>query len=148
MEQQKIREYIAKVAGNTLRDVNLICEMLAFDFGGYSIHAQCFTRIVCEGKILLTNLDYQSFDGVTAENNDEWYNMSIYKSKIVNNKVKRIELTATNDLMIYLDSGVQIQMFVSNSEPHYGEDEEQWRLICDKEDCHIVINSKTIDYLN
>lgn len=153
MTQDKIKAYLKQLVGTTLHDVRLACEMIVLDFGKFGVHTQCFTRIIEANKILLTTLDYQSWDGVDDQNNDEWYNLAQYKSRIVNNKVTAVELTELNDLLIWLENNIHIQAFILNGPAHYCEDEddEQWRLIIDgekeNENIHIVINRKTVDFL-
>ena len=83
MNLQNLKEYLQILVGKTLEDVNLACEMIMFTFGNVDIHAQCFTRIIYKNNVLLTTLDYQNWDGVTDTNNDEWFNLSQNKDKLV-----------------------------------------------------------------
>ena len=147
MVQQKIKASMEQLVGKTLQKFNLACEMMMFNFEGVCIHAQCFTRILYKNDILLTTLDYQNWDGVTDTNNDEWYNLELHKDKIINNKIEKIEFTPTNDLLIWLENDIRIQMFISNGTPHYGEDNEQWRFFIydDEQQPHTVIYSQTIE---
>ncbi|MBQ8351267.1 MAG: hypothetical protein IJY20_04395 [Clostridia bacterium] len=141
-----VKEAMEQLKGRTLQDIHLMCEMLVFDFGDCAIHAQCFTRIVKGNAVLLTTLDYQNWDGETAENNDEWYHLKKYKACIIHHMVREIEWTATADLLLYLENDICIQLYVSNGLPHYVEDNEQWRVIWNKENHHIVVNRKEIVY--
>ena len=145
MNRQKIIEYLDSLIGRTLENISLSCEMMMFKFGEISIHSQCFTRIIYKDQILLTTFDYQNQDGVTSTNNDEWYNLSRHKELITCNKVVSADLSDTRDVIIRLGNDVLIQIFVSNSQPHYMEDSEQWRIFEKNKDVpHIVVYSNSI----
>lgn len=143
MNEQKIKDYLELLIGRNLDDLNLACEMMMFTFGDISLHSQCFTRIVHKDSVLLTTLDYQNWDEITDKNNDEWYNLSLYKGLIINNKVIETELTPAKDVFIRLQNDVSIQIFFSNGAPHYAEDCEQWRIFVNTDDSipHTVIYS-------
>ncbi len=128
MNRQKIKDYLKELDGRTLDDLNLACEMMMFCFGDICIHSQCFTRIIRKEQILLTTLDFQNWDGENDKHNDEWYNLSLNKDLIINNKVIKTQLSDTNDLFIWLENGICVQIFISNSCPHYVIDREQWRI--------------------
>ena len=147
MLKNKLKESVEKLVGKTLSDLNLACEMIMLDFEGCHIHSQCFTRIIYNNDIILTTLDYQNWDGINNQNNDEWYNLSKHKNLIVNNKVKKSKLTPTNDLLIELENNVQIQLYVSNGLTHFEEEQEQWRYfkISKEDEPHIVIYSTKIE---
>ena len=146
MERKIIKNYLELLIGRSLDSVNLACEMLMFAFGDISLHSQCFTRIMLKERVLLTTLDYHNWDGETDTNNDEWYNLSRYKNSIINNKVVKAELTETNDVFIWLENDIQIQMFIANGSPHYEEDNEQWRIFenNNEDSSHIVVYSESI----
>ena len=145
MSRQRMTDYVSLLQGKNLDYLNLACEMMMFTFGDIAIHSQCFTRILCKERVLVTTLDYQNWDGIDEENNDEWYNLSLNKHAIINNKVLKTQLTSTNDLFIWLENDIQLQIIVSNSSPHYGEDYEQWRIFkIDRKDPHIVVYSNSI----
>jgi len=128
MEHEKLKAYFEALVGKTLTDLNTVCEMFCFMFEDICINSQCFTRILHKEQVLLTTTDYQSWDGVTDKNNDQWYNLSLYKDLIVNTKCSKAELTDTNDAFILTENDIRIQIFISNGAPHYGEDTEQWRI--------------------
>ena len=67
----KLNEHLQAILGKRLDALNMACEMMMFSFEEYELHAQCLTRIMCENDILVTTLDYQSWDGEAEENNDE-----------------------------------------------------------------------------
>lgn len=127
MNSSELEKTVAKIAGLRLDEVWCACEMLMFRFAQYSLHAQCPTRIIGKGDILLTTLDYQSWDEKTDSNNDEWYNLEKYKSVIVGGKVRSVKINPLYDLTIELDNDVIIQCFVGNGYAHYGEEREQYR---------------------
>ena len=94
------------ILGKKLDDLNLVCEMMMFSFGKLELHAQCFTRIVKNGDILATTQDYQSWDGATDTNNDEWYFIKQYKDEIIGGAVQSIQISPAKDVLIKLDNGV------------------------------------------
>ena len=146
MKRQVMKNYLDSLTGKFLDSLNLACEMMMFTFGNIAIHSQCFTRIMLKEQVLLTTLDYQNWDGENDENNDEWYNLSLYKNLITNNRVTKTLLTSTNDVFIWLENDIAIQMFISNGSSYYGEDREQWRIfdIDNKESPHVVVYSNSI----
>ena len=146
MSRQKIKDYLKELDGRNLDDLNLACEMMMFCFGDISIHSQCFTRIIRNEQILLTTSDYQNWDGENEKHNDMWYNLARHIDLIINKKVIETQLTDTNDLLIWLENDVCIQMFISHSCPHYGDDREQWRIFRqgNVDVPHTVVYSQTV----
>ena len=142
-----LNEYLRAIEGTCLDDLNLACEMMTFSFGDYELHAQCFTRIVGENDILVTTADYQNWDGATEANNDEWHFVAKYKSQIVGGVVESVQVSAVHDVMIWLDNGVRIELFITNGYSHYGEDQEQWVFFKREDDSYpfITVNGKTVD---
>ena len=126
--------------------MNLACEMMMFGFGDFALHAQCFTRIIRGGDILASTLDYQNWDGETDTNNDEWYFVEKYRPEIIGGRVTNVEISPVNDVLIELDNGVRIEIYVSNGFFHYGEDREQWVFFKPEDESHpfISVNSKSI----
>lgn len=162
MNSEELQKIIEKIVGLRLNTVNCVCEMLVFDFTNdevtYAIHSQCLTRIIKNDDILVTTLDYQSWDMKEDENNDEWYNLKIYKSVIENGIVTSVKLNSLYDLIITLDNGIIIQFYIKNSYAHYDEEKEQYRFFeVDKDENikenkklppHYVIYSKYIEIVN
>lgn len=143
--REKIKTYLDQIIGRTLDKVGLACEMMSFNFGDIALHAQCFTRILHKGRILVTTTDYQSWDGVIDTNNDEWYNLALHRAMIENSKVIKTKLTSTNDVLIWLENDIHIQIFISNSAPHHTEALEQWRIFeRTTETPHIVVYSEGV----
>ena len=81
--QANLTKHLQVIGGKRLDAINLACEMMMFSFGEYELHAQCLTRIIRENDVLVTTLDYQSWDGETEENNDEWFFVEQNRDKIV-----------------------------------------------------------------
>lgn len=147
MLRQKLNQFLDNLIGKTLYDISLACEMMMFGFENRCIHSQCFTRIVLDGRILFTTLDFQNWDGVTDTNNDLWYNFAQNKSKLLGSKICKVELSETNDLFIWLENSAVIQMFFSNGAPHFETENEQWRVFekGETQKAHIVVYSNRIE---
>ncbi len=149
----KLEKLIKNIVGLKLNAIRCTCEMLMFDFGQYSLHAQCLTRIIKDDDILLTTFDYQSWDGKNEKNNDEYYNLTKYKSEIESGKVLAVEMNPLCDVIITLDNGVIIQIFIQNSYAHYDKESEQYRFFetadneteDEKLPPHYVVYSKHIE---
>ena len=123
----ELEKLIRKIVGLKLDAVGYACEMLMFHFEQYALHVQCLMRIVKDDDILLTTLDYQSWDGEHEENNDEYYNLAKYKTEIEGGKVLSVEVNSLCDVFITLDNGVRIQILIENGYAHYDEENEQYR---------------------
>jgi hypothetical protein len=148
MENNEIRAYLEKMKFCRLTRIRCACEMLVFDFGPCGLHAQNFTRVVKNGKILLTTLDYQSWDRENDENNDEWRNLDRYRDEIVGGVVSDVRLNELNDLTVTLDNGVTIECFAANGETAYDEEREFWRALFDVDETivtHIVATNVSLD---
>ena len=141
------------IVGLKLNAIRYACEMLMFDFERYTIHSQCLTRIIKDDDILLTTLDYQSWDGEHEENNDEYYNLAKYKSEIEGGKVLSVEVNPLCDVIIALDNEITIQILIQCSYAHYVEENEQDRFFKVSDDetenkklpPHYVVYSKHIE---
>lgn len=125
--RKRVNEYLNKPNNCKLNSLKLACDMMVFDFGNIGLHCQGLTRIIKDNVILLTTLDYQSWDGDKNENNDEWFLYDKYKDSIIGGIVLKIDITSTFDLKIILDNGFIIESLISNGYNHYGEENEQWR---------------------
>lgn len=146
---KNINEYLETFIGKELLDINLVCEMMCFNFGEMHFHAQGFTRVLQNDEILVTTLDYQHWDEKDDKNNDEWINMAQFKKVILNNRIERFELMPINDIFIYLENGICVQSFNRNGPLHFGDCDEQWRFLIknNENDIHIVAQGKTIEFL-
>ena len=152
--KERLKQYLETFIGKELLNINLACEMMCFDFGNMSLHASSFTRVLKNNEVLVTTLDYQSWDGQVDTNNDLWRNVDKFKHLIIGNKIERIELSMVNDLFVYLENGIIIQSFAPNGSLHYSDYWEQWRFLVDldvKDDevepLHIVGEGKEISFL-
>lgn len=145
--QAKLNEHLQVIVGKQLDALNMVCEMMMFSFEKYELHAQCLTRIICENDILVTTLDYQSWDGEAAENNDEWYFVEQNRAKIVGGVVTSATVNALHDVSIVLDNSIKIELFVNNGYHHFDDEQEQWVFF--KHDDHscpfITVHNKTVD---
>ena len=122
----KLKEHIQAIVGKQLTGLNLACEMMMFSFGDYELHAQCFARIILDQELITTTLDYQSWDGENDCNNDEWFFTERYREQIVGGVVLDVEISPIHDLVIQMDNGIRIELFMANGLHHYGEEREQW----------------------
>lgn len=155
MNNSEFENIITKIIGIKLTRVHLACEMMLFNFEQYAIHSLCLTRIIKNNDILVTTLDYQSWDGECNENNDEWFNLDKFKSKIEGGKVIDIKMSPLKDLTITLDNDITIEILIQNSYSHYDDEQEQYRFFEVVEDDetdeqknmqpHYVVYSKHID---
>ena len=124
--QARLEEHLQIIIGKQLDALNMACEMMMFSFEKYELHTQCLTRIICDNDILVTTLDYQSWDGETEENNDEWYFVEQNRDKIVGGTVTSVNVNALHDITIVLDNSISIELFVKNGYQHFDDEQEQW----------------------
>ena len=127
MNNSEFKKIVSKIIGLHLTNVHLACEMMLFNFEQYSLHTQCLTRIIKNNDILVTTLDYQSWDGESSENNDEWFNLEKCKPEIEGGEVLDVKLSPLNDLIITLNNGITIEIFIQNSYAHFDDEHEQYR---------------------
>lgn len=127
----ELEKLISKIIDLRFTEVGWACDMLTFNFGGkgvdYAIHAQGFTRIIKNDNILVTTLDWQSWDGESEENNDYLCNLKRFKPNIEGGVVLSVEVNSLFDLAIKMDNGVTIQVFVGNGYQRYDDEWEQYR---------------------
>ena len=145
--QAELKEYLQAIVGQQLDGLNLACEMMMFSFGEYALHTQCLTRIICGNDILVTTLDYQSWDGEAEENNDEWYFVEQNRGKIVGGIVTSVNVNPLHDVMILLDNGIRIELFVGNGYHHFDDEHEQWVFFKRHDHSYpfITVYSKAVD---
>ena len=86
------------------------------------------TRIIKNGDILVSTLDYQSWDGVNSRSNDELKNIERFRKDIVGGAVVSADVNEVNDLRVTLDNGVIIECLIANGYVHYSNEREQWVL--------------------
>ncbi len=145
--QNKLNEHLQKIVGKRLDDLHLVCEMMAFSFGDYALHTLCHTRIISDNDILVTTLDYQSWDRQEDKNNDEWYFVEQYRDKIEGGIVTSVNVNSFHDVVIILDNGIRIEMYIKNGYHHFDDECEQWVFF--KVDDHsfpfVTVYNKTVD---
>ena len=145
--QNKLMEHLQVIIGTQLDALNMACEMMMFGFGKYALHTQCLTRIICENDILVTTLDYESWDRKSEENNDEWYFVEQYRDKIVGGTATSVSVSTLHDVEIILDNGIKIELFIKNGYHHFEDEHEQWVFF--KRHDHsfpfITVYGKTVD---
>ena len=126
---REINEFINRWVGKKLESINNICEMLDIGFSdNLVLHGMGLTRIFINDDLLITTIDYNSWDEAEDKNNDEWFNTDKYKDQIIGGIVTSITISKANDLFIELDNGVRIECYIANAYPHYAEEFEQWVL--------------------
>ena len=126
---QDLRSFVQQLVGKQL--IQFLCEadILEFIFSNdLVLHAMGFSRVISNGDILVTTMDYQSWDNLDSTHNDEWVNVDRYKEKIIGGSVLSASLNDVNDLRIVLDNNSIIECLIANSYPHYSEECEQWVL--------------------
>ena len=125
----EIDDFIGIWVGKRIESLNCACEILDVGFSGNLVlHGMGLTRVFLNDDLVITTLDYNSWDQINNENNDEWYNKDKYKDLIIGGIVTNISINKSNDLFIETDNGVRIECYVANAYPHYGEECEQWLL--------------------
>ena len=94
-----------------------------------SIHASCFVRIIDKERLLMTASDeFFTHDGFEKTTDDYEKlekeeriidpnsllakNLQTVRNNLTNCVVKRIKTTASNDLIIYFDNGIIIQLII------------------------------------
>ena len=142
-----LNNYLQSIIGTRWETLNFACEMMMFGFETYALHAQCFARIICGEEILVTTSDYQSWDGESEGNNDEWYFAEKYKSRITGGIVTAVNVTAFHDVEIVMENGVKIELFIQNGHHHFGGEQEQWVFFKPGDHAYpfITVYNKTVD---
>ena len=146
----KIKEFINLWVGKQVESMHCSCEILDFGFtGDLVLHGMGLSRVFLNDDLVITTIDYNSWDQKVSENNDEWYNTDKYKGQIIGGKVTNIEINKHNDLLIELDNGVRIECYIANAYPHYEEECEQWVLFEHTDDHSgrfLIASNKTIEF--
>ena len=145
--QARLEEHLQTIIGKQLDALNMACEMMMFSFEKYELHAQCLTRIISKKDVLVTTLDYQSWDGETEKNNDEWYFVEQNRGKIVGGTVTSVNVNALHDITIVLDNGISIELFVKNGYQHFDDEQEQWVFFKHHDHSYpfVTVCNKTVD---
>lgn len=143
-------QFVNSLMGKKLLSFCCECEILDFDFEPLVLHAMGCSRIIKNNDILVTTLDYQSWDQVESTNNDEWFNSRKFNSEITGGSVISVELSPWNDLRIKLDNGVTIECLIANAYPHFEEEMEQWVLFEHTKDysgTFLTVYNKSVDFV-
>ena len=122
------KEFAARLVGEKLFDITCEAEILDVQFGTLVLHGMGLTRIIKNGDILVSTLDYQSWDGVDSRSNDELKNIERFRKDIVGGAVVSADVNEVNDLRVTLDNGVIIECLIANGYAHYSDEREQWVL--------------------
>ena len=145
--QARLEEHLQIIIGKQLDALNMACEMMMFSFEKYELHSQCLTRIICKNDVLVTTLDYQSWDGEIEKNNDEWYFVEQNKDKIIGGTVTSVNVNALHDVTIVLDNSISIELFVKNGYHHFDDEQEQWVFFKHNDHSYpfITVYNKSVD---
>ena len=114
---ERVMEFVNSLVGRQLLYLCCEAEILDFGFGELVLHGMGCSRIIKNNDILVTTLDYQSWD--QAER---------FHDEILGGSVVSVRVSPWHDLCIQLDNGVMIECLVANAWPHYEEALEQWVL--------------------
>ena len=127
MDHEAVR-FVNLLVGKKLLHLCCEVEILDFDFAPLALHAMGCSRVIKDNDILVTTLDYQSWDQSESTHNDEWFNVERFRSEITGGTVLSVELSPCHDLRITLDNDVIIECLIANAYPHYDGELEQWVL--------------------
>lgn len=144
-------KFVNSLMGKKLVHFCCEAEILDFSFDPLTLHAMGFSRVIKNNDVLVTTLDYQSWDQIESTNNDEWFNMKRFNSEIVGGTAISVEMSAWHDLRIELDNGVTIECLIANAYPHYEEEFEQWVLFESTENpsetgTFLTVYNKSVDF--
>ena len=122
--------FVRQLIGRKVEHFCCEADILDFGFsGGFVLHAMGCSRVVQDNDILVTTIDYLSWDEKESTNNDEWYNMSRLRDRVIGGTAVSVLVSPLNDLKVRLDNGVTIECLIANAYPHFSDGEiEQWVL--------------------
>ena len=80
-------------------------------------------------------------------NNDEWYFVEKYESKIVGGIITSVNVTPLYDVVITMDNGVRIELYINNGYHHFDSKHEQWVFFKRHDHSHpfITVFNKTVN---
>lgn len=134
-KKKEVQAFANQLIGAKLLSLSCACELLCFGFSNnMALHASHLCRIISDGDILVTTLDYHSWDELDSKHNDEWENVNRFKDKILGGSVLSAAVNEINDLKIVLDNGIVVECLIANAYSHYTEEQEQWFLFEHTED--------------
>ena len=114
-------QFVNLLIGKKLVHVCCEAEILDFDFAPLVLQAMGCSRVIKNNDILVSTLDYQSWDLCEDTHNDEWFNVKKFNSEIINGTVTSVKISPWHDLRIKLDNDVIIECLIANAYPHYRE---------------------------
>lgn len=147
--EQELVQFVNLLVGKKLIHFCCEAEILDFDFSPMVLHAMGCSRIIKNNDILVTTLDYQSWDLSESTHNDEWFNMERFNSEIIGGTVISVKVSPWHDLRIELDNNVVIECLIANAYPHYEKEQEQWVLFESSKNHHgtfLIVYNKGIDF--
>lgn len=142
-------QFVNLLVGKKLLHFCCEADILDFDFAPLALHAMGCSRVIKNNDILVTALDYLSWDLHESTHNDEWFNMEKFNSEIIDGTVISVEISPCHDLRIELDNNVVIECLIANAYPHYSEEKEQWVLFEPTKDhsgTFLTVYNKSIDF--
>jgi len=147
--EQEVVQFVNLLMGKKLTHFCCEAEILDFDFSPLVLHALGHSRVIKNEDILVTTLDYQSWDLSESTHNDEWFNMKRFSSEIIGGTVISVEVSPWHDLRVELDNGVVIECLIANAYPHYAKEYEQWVLFEHTKEHNgtfLTVYNKSIDF--
>ena len=142
-------QFVNLLMGKKLVHVCCEAEILDFDFAPLVLHAMGCSRVIKNNDILVSTLDYQSWDSFESTHNDEWFNVKKFNSEIIDGTVTSVKISPWHDLHIELDNDVIIECLIANAHPHYGEEREQWVLFEHTKDhsgTFLTVYNRSVDF--
>lgn len=148
--EKEIKDFINLLVGREIEYVCCEAEILDIGFRNLILHGMGCTRVIQENDILITTVDYLSWDGTVSTNNDEWFNVERFRDRLLGRKVLSVSMNAVHDLKINLDQEITVECLIANAYPHYCDREtEQWVLFEHTEDRSgrfLTVYNKEIDF--
>lgn len=141
--------FVNLLVGKKLLHICCETEILDFDFAPLALDAIGCTRVIKSNDILVTTLDYQSWDLSESTHNDEWFNVKKFYSEMIGGTVISVEISPCHDLRITLDNDIVIECLIANAHPHYEEEQEQWVLFEPTKDhsgTYLTVYNKSINF--
>ena len=101
---ERVMAFVNSLVGRQLIYLCCEAEILDFGFGELVLHGMGCSRIIKNNDILVTTLDYQSWDQAESTHNDEWFNLKRFHDEILGGKVFSSDLI-WGDIVELLRSG-------------------------------------------
>ena len=95
-------DFVRQLIGRKVEHFCCEADILDFGFsGGFVLHAMGCSRVVQDNDILVTTIDYLSWDEKESTNNDEWYNMSCFRDRVIGGTAVSVLVSPLNDLKVW-----------------------------------------------